>query len=173
LSTESEVVWEGRPWITPTLSIRTIAMFLVGLLLAVLMQGLGLLTRLMFGVPLYIWLGSLLALAWFASLASLLVLRASFDYVLRRNSIEINRGIASKKLLVVSASGFSELETDQGIVGRILNYGSVEVRSQGGQQLNLRLIRDPQGVSRSIRDVMTTPTVRISPDQPPNPVSKG
>jgi uncharacterized membrane protein YdbT with pleckstrin-like domain len=173
LSSESEVVWEGRPWITPTLCLRTIAIFLVGLLLAVLLQLSGLLTLSMIGVPLYIWLGSVFALAWLVNLASLLILHASFAYVLRRNSIEINRGIANKKLLVVSASGFSELETDQGIVGRILNYGSVEVRSQGGQQLNLKLIRDPQSVSRSIRDVMTTPTVRISPDQPSNPVRNG
>ena len=71
----------------------------------------------------------------------------------------------------MSPSGFSELEVDQGMVGRMLNYGSLEVRSQGGQQLNLELIRNPREVSAKIRDVMTTPTVRIATDQPIAPIT--
>lgn len=82
------------------------------------------------------------------------------------------QGDSREEVAGVSPSGFSELEMDQGIVARMLNYGTIEVRSQGGQQLKLELVRNPREVSAKIRDVMTTPTVRIATDQPVAPVTK-
>ena len=172
MAQESDVIWSGRPWIQPSVVLRTIVLALVAVLAYVLLSWLGLLAFQVLSFPLYLWVYGLMALAWFLYLVRLLVRRASSSYELRRASLEVAKGIAGKKSLVVSPSGFSELEIDQGIVARMLNYGSLEVRSQGGQQLSLELVRNPREVSAKIRDVMTTPTVRIATDQPVAPITK-
>lgn len=169
---DGDVVWSDRPWIAPSLLARTVGVLVVGILSVVVLSALGVLTRSLLAVPLYGWALGVLALVWLASIAGLLVLRASNRYVLRQSSIQIDQGVVGRKSLVVSPSAFAELEVDQGLLGRMLNYGSVEVRSQGGQQLKFRLIRDPRGVSVKIRSVMTVPTVRIADGRaavpPPN-----
>lgn len=162
---EEDVVWSGRPWIRPSLVARTIGVVVVGFVAFAVLSAMGALTLSILGVSLSDWVVVALAFAWLASMAGLLVMRASFTYVLRHSSVEIDHGIVSKRSLVVSPSAFSELEVDQGVIGRMLNYGSLEVRSQGGQQLNFMLIRDPRAVSAKIRGVMTVPTVRIARDE--------
>jgi len=159
---EKEVIWTGRPWIGPALAVRTVVAVVGGLLVSVLLAGMGALTSPILAVPLYVWVLGIIGLAWLTSIMGLIVLRASYRYVLRQSSIEVDQGIVRRRFLVVSPSAFSELEVDQGLVGRMLNYGSLEVRSQGGQQLNLFLVRNPKGVSVKIRGVMTIPTVRIA-----------
>lgn len=163
---EKDVVWRSRPWIGPTATTRTLGVFVVGVLALGGLSSVGEWAYSLFGFPLYLWVVGLLAVAWLASMAGLMVMRASYKYVLRQSSIEIDQGIVGKKSLVVSPSAFSELEVDQGVIGRMLNYGSLEVRSQGGQQLNFRLIRDPMGVAAKIRGAMTVPTVRLARDGP-------
>ncbi len=172
MAQESDVLWSGRPWITPAAVLRTAGVVIIAIIVYLLLSMLGLVGIQILSYPLYFWVFGVLALAWLLSLAGLLVRRASLSYVLRRSSLEVQRGIAGRKSLVVSPSGFSELEVDQGVVGRILNYGSLEVRSQGGQQLNLELIRNPSEVSAKIREVMSTPTVRIATNQPVSPVKE-
>jgi uncharacterized membrane protein YdbT with pleckstrin-like domain len=162
---DNDLIWSGRPWIGPSLALRTIGAIVVGFLAIVALLDLDVGFSLL-GFPLYVWVLLIIAVAWLASITGLLVLRASSKYVLRRSSMEVDRGIVSRRSLVISPSAFSELEVDQGVVGRMLNYGSLEVRSQGGQQLNLRLIHDPNGVSSKIRDAMTIPTVRLAKDEP-------
>jgi len=170
MAEEADVIWSGRPWIGPSLLLRTVLVIVAGILSLAILSSLGVLGFSLLAIPIYVWVIGIFAIAWLGFLAGLIKLRASFRYVLRRNSVEVDQGIARKKSLIVSPSGFSELEVDQGIVGRLLNYGSLEVRSQGGQQLNFTLIRNPKGVSARIRDVMTTPTVRIARDEPPSPM---
>lgn len=166
MAQEPDVLWTGRPWITPTVAIRTAEVIILAALAYDLLSVEGLATFGVLSFPLFLWVIGILGLAWAFSLAGLLVRRASLRYTLRRSSIEVRRGILGKRSLVVSPSAFSELEVDQGIVGRMLDYGSLEVRSQGGQQLNLVLIRSPNEISAKIRGVMTTPTVRLANDPP-------
>jgi uncharacterized membrane protein YdbT with pleckstrin-like domain len=172
MSVESDVIWSGRPWIGPQVVLRTAALVIIAIIASFFLSLSSLFAFPLLTLPLYLWVYGLLAIAWVLSLLSLLILRASWRYTLRRSSMEVVKGIVSKRTLTVSPSGFSELEVDQGIVGRILNYGSFEVRSQGGQQLNLILIKRPRDVSAKIRDVMATPTVRIATDPPIAPLSK-
>ena len=172
MAQETDVLWAGRPWITPAVAIRTVAVIILAALGYFLLSMAGLQAIGLLSFPLYLWAFGILGLAWILSLAGLLAQRASLSYTLRRSSMEMTRGIFGRKSLVVSPSGFSELEVDQGIMGRLLNYGSLEVRSQGGQQLNLVLIRSPNDVSAKIREVMATPTVRVATDPPAAPLEK-
>lgn len=170
---DKDVLWRGKPWVGPAMAARTIGAIVVAALAYLVLSTLGILALSIFGFPLYALVYELLAIVWLASILGLVVMRASFRYVLRQRSLEVDRGIVSKRSLVVSPSAFSELEVDQGVAGRLLDYGSLEVRSQGGQQLNLRLIRDPNGVSAKIRGVMTVPTVKIATDEPVSPTPSG
>jgi uncharacterized membrane protein YdbT with pleckstrin-like domain len=163
---EKDAIWTGRPWVGPALAVRTFAAIIGSFLALELLSALGALTSTILTVPLYVWVLGILGIAWLVSITGMLVLRASYRYVLRQSSVEVDQGIVRRRYLVVSPSAFSELEVDQGIVGRMLNYGSLEVRSQGGQQLNLMLIRNPKEVSLKVRNVMTVPTVRIAKDEP-------
>ena len=165
MQADADVVWSGRPWITPALVARTIVVAVVAVVLTVLISMVGPIPSLL-GFSVYAVLYLILGLVWVFSLLGLLMKRASLRYTLRQSSMELEQGIARKRSLTVSPSGFSELEVDQGIMGRILNYGSVEVRAQGGQQLNLELIKDPKDVTTKIRNVMSMPTVRIAKDSP-------
>ncbi len=167
----TDVVWTGRPWIGPALVIRMIGMAIVAVFATVVLSVLGLLSVSLLSLPLYIWVYGFLALIWLVSVSGLLVRRASSRYILRRSSIEIEQGIARRKSLVMSSSGFAELELDQGLGGRMLNYGTLQIWSQGGQQLTLELIRNPRDVSAKVREAMTTPTVRIAKDDPPAPTA--
>lgn len=164
MTAEQDIMWSGRPWIGPSVAFRSLALLAIAIILVVLLAQFGTLTWQLYSLPILFLALGLIGLVWVASVIRLLVLRASVKYVLRRSSVEVDQGIARKKSLVVSPSAFSELEVDQGIAGRIMNYGSLEIRSQGGQQLNLILIKNPRAVSQMIRDVMTTPTVRIAKD---------
>ncbi|MDE1858702.1 MAG: PH domain-containing protein [Thaumarchaeota archaeon] len=161
---DKDVVWSGRPWIGPSVAARTIGAALAVVVVFVGVSALGLAGLPILGIPLFVLAAVILAIAWLASIAGLVVMRASYRYVLRHSSVEVDRGIVSRRSLIVSPSAFAELEVDQGVMGRMMNYGSLEVRSQGGQQLNLWLIRDPKGVSTRIREVMTVPTVRVAGD---------
>ena len=147
---DQDLVWSGKPWIGPSVAGRTVGVMVFGIIFYAILSALGVLTLRILVLPLYAWTLGALAIAWLASVLGLLVLHASHTYMLRHSSVEIDEGLASRMSLVVSPSAFSELEVDQGVFGRILNYGSLEVRSQGGQQLNLRLIRDPKSVSAKI-----------------------
>lgn len=164
MAQEAEVLWTGRPWIGPALVLRTVGVIIVAIILSYLLALAGFFFTPIGVFPLFLLLYGLLGLVWILMVIGLFVKRASYQYVLRHTTLEVNQGIARRKQLVVSPTGFSELEVDQGIVGRMLNYGSIEVRSQGSQQLNLSLIRSPKDVAAKIRDVMSTPTVRVAKD---------
>ena len=105
-----------------------------------------------------------LGVIWLAGALSLAILRASHKYVLRQSSLDIGRGILTRKIFTVSASGFSDLEVVQGIGGRILNMGNIVMETDSRRDLKLIMIRDPMEVAAKIRQVMTAPMVRIAPE---------
>ncbi|MDG6990266.1 MAG: PH domain-containing protein [Nitrososphaerota archaeon] len=161
---DNGVIWRGKPWVVPAIVARTAGVVVLGIIALETLVFLRVAMNSLQGFPLYVWAFGFMGVAWLASILRLAFTRASNSYVLRQSSMEVDRGIVGRQYLVVSPSAFSELEVDQGVIGRVLNYGSVAVRSQGGQQLTLRLIRDPKEVSTKIREVMTTPMVRVEKD---------
>ena len=92
----------------------------------------------------------------------LLSIRASNAYVLRDDGLEIRTGILTSKSFVVAPAGFSDLEVTRSITGRILDTGSIVVRTQGDTDIIMRKIRNPLNVADRIRGVMARPSVRIA-----------
>ena len=91
----------------------------------------------------------------------LLVFRASNNYILRQDGLEVRRGILRLHSFVVTPSGFGDLLVYQSIGGRIFGYGDLTVNSQGERETRLRLVRHPYNVADTMRDIMGKPIVRV------------
>lgn len=163
----SPVLWTGKPWITPAVVARTI--IVIGVAIAViLLESIFNLQFVFMNLPLILWTGLVFVLIWAFSLVHLLLLRASNTYILRNDSLEIRTGILTSRSFVVAASGFADMEVTKSIVGRILNFGDIIIRTQdeSGADKILRTIKNPMKVSGQIREVMSRPIVRIEGQTP-------
>ena len=98
---------------------------------------------------------------WIISLFGLLVIRASYTYTLRRDSLEVRQGIFNLQSFVVTPQGFGDLTVNQPVVGRIFSYGDIIVHSQGERKTKLRLVHSPFEVADKIKDIMGKPIVRV------------
>lgn len=112
-------------------------------------------------MPVLLWTILFIFFAWTASLVPLMVIRASNDYVLRDDGLEIRTGMLTSKSFAVAPAGFSDLEVTQSIPDRILGSGNIVVRTQGDTDVALKRIRNPLNVADRIRRVMARPSVRI------------
>jgi hypothetical protein len=157
-SEESRVIWEGSPWVLPGLvgvTIESLALVisLTWVELAILRVG----SFYIVGAT-YLLIG----VFWLVRALRLELLRWSNHYALRGSSLEARRGILGKKIFTLSAAGFSDLEVDKSLTGRILNMGSIVMETSSDRDLRLVRIRDPIRVSSMIRQVMTVPMVRVA-----------
>jgi uncharacterized membrane protein YdbT with pleckstrin-like domain len=163
----SSVLWTGRPWITPAAVARTIIVVVVAIAVILVelilnLQSIALLSHLPL-MSLTFWTASVFSLIWVFSLFHLLLVWASNTYILRDGSLEIRTGILASKSFVVAASGFADMEVTKSIIGRILNFGDIIIRTQdeSGADKIMHTIRNPMKVSGRIREVMSKPLFRI------------
>ncbi len=156
-----DVVWRGKPWITPAAVIRTIT-FIVFIIIFVWLEiyaGIAY-TRLAV-LPIFAWTIVAFVLIWLFSLLDLLIFRVSHTYVLRQDGLEIRNGIIRLNSFVVTPSGFGDLLVYQSVGGRIFGYGDITVNSQGERQTRVLLVRKPFEVADTMRDIMGKPIVRV------------
>ena len=163
------VLWTGKPWILPSGATRTIVIVVVAF--AVSWVGLSydfthIIPNLQIPISqtqIVLWIDLVIFAIWVFSMARLLLVRASNTYILRNDSLEIRFGILTSKSIVISPSGFSDLEVIRSISNRIVNAGDIIVRTQSETESNLKMkmIRNPMKVAAQIREVMARPIVRI------------
>lgn len=91
----------------------------------------------------------------------LVQLRASNAYVLRSDSLEVRAGILATKSFVIVPSGFSDLEVDRSISGRIVDSGDIIIHTQSENDVIMVRLREPLKVAERIRKIMARPIVRI------------
>jgi hypothetical protein len=75
------------------------------------------------------------------------------------------RAFLSTRSFVIAPSGFSDLEVDRSVTGRILNVGNITVHSQSESDVLMVRVRDPLNVSKRTREVLSRPIVRIEADK--------
>ncbi len=155
------VLWKGRPWIAPAALGRTIVVIVVALVIAWLEFFTGTANDYIGGLPTILWTIIVFLVIWFVSISDLLIQRAANSYLLRNDSLEIKQGILTLKSYMIVASGFTDVEVIQGVMGRILNYGDIIVRLQGDRARRMIKVRNPVNVGDQIRSVMARPIVRI------------
>ncbi len=155
------IVWREKPYITPLLIIRTVAVCVVAALLLVLEFFSGTAFVILGGLPVYAWTLLAFVIVWLVSILHLVFLHISNTYVLRQDGLEARRGIIRLHSFVVTPSGFGDLEVYQSISGRIFNYGKITINSQGEKETKLFLVRKPFAVADLIRDIMGKPIFRV------------
>ncbi|HVP41630.1 MAG TPA: PH domain-containing protein [Candidatus Krumholzibacteriaceae bacterium] len=156
------LIWAGKPWILPSALVRSIVIFIVAVVVSWLeFSYLAGMTDPILKMPILLWTGLVFFIVWVASLAHLLLLRASNTYILRNDGLEVRYGIVSSKSFVLSPSGFSDLEVIRSVSGRIIGIGDMVVRTQGERDVKMVRVRHPLEVADKIRQVMARPIVRI------------
>lgn len=160
-------VWKGRPWILPGVIARTVFVLIVAVLVVWLELSFDAASVTFLGLQVVLWTGLLFFLVWLFSLLHLVLLRASDDYVLRNDSLEVRTGIVATKSFVIVPSGFSDLEVDRSVSGRIMDYGDITIRSQSERAVMMVRVRDPMKVAERIRKIMGRPIVRVEGKDPP------
>jgi uncharacterized membrane protein YdbT with pleckstrin-like domain len=162
------VVWTGKPWIVPGVVTRTVLALVIAVVVSWVELSLDIAHRIapnlqISNTTIILWIDLVVLLLWTLSLLHLLLLRASSTYLLRNDSLEIRHGILISRSVVLSPSGFSDLEVVRSIPGRIMNSGDIIIRTQSETESNLMMkrIRDPMNVAAKIREVMARPIVRI------------
>ncbi len=164
IRTQERILWKGKPWVLPGALGRTILAVVIAIVAIWLEFYFGLASAAntsFLDIPMYLWTILIVFFAWAVSLVPLTVIRASNNYVLRDDGLEIRTGILTSKSFVVAPAGFSDLEVTQSIPDRILGAGNIVVRTQGDTDIALRMVRNPLNVANQIREIMARPTVRI------------
>ena len=156
-----EAVWAGKPWIAPAAIVRTVTVIVLLIIFLSLEFYSGGASLGMIGLPVWAWTILLFGLIWLITMLELLVFRASNNYILRQDGLEVKRGILRLNSFVVTPSGFGDLLVFQSIGGRIFGYGDLTVNSQGERETRLRLVRHPYNVADTMRDIMGKPIVRV------------
>jgi hypothetical protein len=147
--------------VVPAAVFRTFTVVVLAILALFLEMAFGVALIMLFNVPLYLWTLLLFTLIWIAALVDLWVFQLSNIYILRRDGLEVKRGIIRLHSFVVTPSGFGDLMLYQGLGGRIFGYGDLTVNSQGGRQTRLSLVRDPYRAAEVIRGVMWRSALRL------------
>lgn len=155
------IVWRGKPWITVQVVMMTIAVAVIGALAVWLELFAGYAYAPILGIALLVWTALALAVAWLILVLRYVLERATQTYILRKIGLEVEIGIFSKRNIVLSTGGFSDMQVKRSIVGRIFNVGDISIRSEGQNDIRLRKVRDPKKVADMIRDVMSRPLVKF------------
>ena len=134
---DGNVVWLGKPWVVPAVIVRTITVFLMGLLFFLLEYFADVAFLQLAVFPLWGWTVLIFSIIWLISMLELLIFWASNTYTLRQDGLEIRRGIIRLHSFVVTPGGFGDLLVYQSIGGRIFGYGEITVNSQGERQTKL------------------------------------
>jgi uncharacterized membrane protein YdbT with pleckstrin-like domain len=145
----------------PAAIVRTAVIIVAAIVVLFLEMYAGAVFFLLAGLPLYVWTLLAFILIWLASMAGLLIFYASNSYILRRDGLEVRRGIIRLHSFIVTPSGFGDLVLYQSLGGRIFGYGDLTVNSQGERHTKLSLVRSPYKTADTIRDIMGKPIVRL------------
>ena len=152
-------LWRARPWILPNALFRTllIGVIVIGAFLAEGAWGISV------GFPVFVWTLIVFFFVWLLWLFDLFILWMTNVYILRNDSLEIRRGLITSQTLLIVPTGFSDLEVNRSIIGRILNTGDILIKTQSEKDFAKKMvkIRDPLKVAGLIRNVMAKPIFRV------------
>ncbi len=103
----------------------------------------------------------------FVSLKALLTLflqpfiqRATSEFAVTNRRVVIKVGLVSRKTVEMNLEKVESIGVDQSILGRMLDYGTIEVVGTGGTREPFRAIRDPLGFRRAVTEATEALRVR-------------
>lgn len=104
-------------------------------------------------------LSGILLLVGLALLVKIMIIRLSHEYVLTTKEVYVKKGILSRRIDTLDLNWIKGVEITQSLLGRILNYGNLEILAPGAREKEIARIRiegvaDPIGVKRLIEKAM-------------------
>jgi hypothetical protein len=155
----SEVVWSARPWIIPTIALRSIVI-LAGLIVIIAFElNWGLAFNDFFGLPIYEWTVIGVAVAWFSNVSDQVIYWVSHVYTLEKFGLENRVGVVDLEEIMITPQIFSDLVVKQSVGGKLFGYGQILVKFGGGRKTTLYYVRSPFRVADMIRKVLGRPVV--------------
>jgi len=98
-------------------------------------------------------LGGLLILVSLIGLINAYVSASSSEFAVTNRRIMMKTGVAKRRLIELQLNRSEGLVIDQGIIGRIFNYGTIAVRT-GGMVENFSPVADPYEFKRQINNAI-------------------
>ena len=159
----TEIIWQGRPWIAPQLVIRTI---LIAGIAAVMIWfefffAFAMLPMPILGIQIVFLTVLFFFAIWIISIFGLLLSRVSNFYILRKEGLEVRTGIITTKVFVITPVGFSDLEVTRTFPQRIVGTGNITLRTESERGVELRQIRDPKYVTKKLREILSKPVFKL------------
>ncbi|MGM0422330.1 MAG: PH domain-containing protein [Pseudomonadota bacterium] len=74
------------------------------------------------------------------------------EFAVTNKKVIAKQGFISRKTVELNLSKVESLSVDQGIFGRIFNFGKVVVRGTGGVQAPFSYIADPMGLRKAVNE---------------------
>jgi uncharacterized membrane protein YdbT with pleckstrin-like domain len=99
-------------------------------------------------------LGSLLILISVVGLINAYVRASSSEFAVTNRRIMMKTGVAKRRLIELQLNRSEGLIIDQGIIGRIFNYGTIIIRSGGTMEEIFSPIADPYEFKRQINNAI-------------------
>jgi uncharacterized membrane protein YdbT with pleckstrin-like domain len=74
------------------------------------------------------------------------------EFAVTDKRVLMKTGVLRRRSLEINLAKIESVAVDQGILGRILGYGTIIVRGTGGTQEPFRRIADPMGFRRHVQE---------------------
>jgi uncharacterized membrane protein YdbT with pleckstrin-like domain len=95
-------------------------------------------------------IAGLIALYGLVSLIALMVARAATEFCVTDRRVIVKRGIVSLHTVEMNVDKVESVDVDQGLLGRMLGYGSVTIHGVGARWDPIPQITDPLGFRNAI-----------------------
>ena len=82
--------------------------------------------------------------------------RSTAEFAVTDKRVLVKVGLVRRRSLEINLAKIESVAVDQGILGRILNYGVIIVRGTGGTQEPFKRIADPMAFRRHVQEQGTT-----------------
>ena len=99
-------------------------------------------------------IGALLVLIGFVGVINAYVRASSSEFAVTNRRIMMKTGIANRRLIELQLNRSEGLVIDQGIIGRIFNYGTIIIRSGGTMEEIFSPVADPYEFKRQINNAI-------------------
>jgi uncharacterized membrane protein YdbT with pleckstrin-like domain len=121
--------------------VPSVVLMLVSVVIAAVLYALGAQFALVWGI--------VLAIAFLFGLVHFLVKRAT-EFVVTDRRVILKTGFITRHTLEMNNAKIESVDVDQTLLGRLFNYGTVEVRGTGSAIEPFKLVYDPLAFRRAI-----------------------
>jgi uncharacterized membrane protein YdbT with pleckstrin-like domain len=103
------------------------------------------------GAPGIAWGGLILLAAGVIGLVSAWIRQSSSEFAVTDKRVIVKTGFLSRRTIELNISKVESVQVDQGLIGRLLNYGTITVIGTGGTHEPFSMIDDPMAFRHAVQ----------------------